>query len=107
MSANSKNEDQWFNENEEKLIRAAKDRHQREKEERKKQNDDELKKLHWLKCLKCGHDMNQVNIKSIEVDKCSNCEGVFFDPGELDELMLIENHKKKSFFQKLVEPVFN
>lgn len=101
MSDEQKNEDRWFSENEEQFIREAKERREKEMQEKANQQSEELKKLHWMKCPKCGSDMKVINLESIEVDKCTVCEGVFFDAGELDELLLIENDKKKSAFRKL------
>lgn len=47
----------------------------------------EKKKAHWMKCPKCGHQMNEINMSGINVDKCSHCEGIFFDNGELNTLL--------------------
>lgn len=101
--------DRWFTENEEKLLREAREKSLREKEEREKQEKaEEIKKLqdlHWMKCPKCGHDMDVMKIENIEVDQCKNCQGIYFDAGELDELLMIEGEKRKSFFRKLVSPI--
>jgi uncharacterized protein len=100
------NEDQWFSENEQEMIKAAKARHEHAKKEKTNQEEQELKDLHWLKCPKCGSDMKEIQIEEIEVDQCSKCDGVFFDAGELDQLMLSANEKKKSIFRKLLNPLF-
>ena len=60
-----------------------------------------LKELHWMKCPKCGNDMKVIQINNIELEKCKNCEGIYFDAGELDDLLLRESDKRKSFFHKL------
>ena len=47
----------------------------------------ELKALHYLKCGKCGHDMDTVPFRGIEIEVCTNCKAVLLDPGELQELV--------------------
>lgn len=55
-------------------------------EEKRLQNAEELRALHYLKCGKCGHGMYPQNFKGVEVDVCENCGAVLLDPGELEEL---------------------
>ena len=45
-----------------------------------------LKKLHWMKCPKCGMDLAEIELHSVKVDQCGNCGGIFFDAGELEQL---------------------
>jgi hypothetical protein len=47
---------------------------------------DELKKLHYMKCPKCGMDLHAISVRGVEVDKCFNCRGTFLDEGELEKL---------------------
>jgi len=42
---------------------------------------------HWMKCPKCGKDMEEVALAGIKVDQCSNCLGIYFDKGELELLL--------------------
>ncbi len=46
---------------------------------------------HWMKCPKCGADMQEIEMDGILVDKCSGCDGIFFDRGEVE--LMIEAHK--------------
>ena len=94
-------EDAWFHENERKLIEAAKARHEAKLKEAKDSEREKLRQLHWMKCPKCGGDMEEIEYVSIKIDKCKECEGVFFDAGELDELMLKKQEDRKSFFRQL------
>jgi uncharacterized protein len=107
METDKSNEDQWFSANEQELLKAAKLRHEKTLKEESNKEQEELKQLHWLKCPKCGGDMEEINYDGIEIDKCKKCEGVFFDAGELDELLLLANDKKKSIFRKIVSPIFS
>ncbi len=43
-----------------------------------------LKKLHYMHCPKCGMQLIEIDYKKIAVDKCSSCEGVWLDAGELE-----------------------
>ena len=40
--------------------------------------------LHFMKCPKCGHDMKEEDLHGVKADRCTFCEGMFFDAGELD-----------------------
>jgi len=43
-----------------------------------------LKELHYMRCPKCGMHLIEIDYKRIAVDKCSSCEGVWLDAGELE-----------------------
>ena len=47
---------------------------------------DRLKQAHWMKCPKCGMDLQEIELHGVKIDQCSNCGGVFLDAGELDQL---------------------
>jgi len=42
------------------------------------------KELHYMKCPKCGMNLVEIDYKKIKVDKCSACEGIWLDAGELE-----------------------
>jgi ribosomal protein L37AE/L43A len=66
--------------------------------ERKKEREKEIqgkateveknkaKELHYMKCPKCGMQLIEVDYKGIKVDKCSACQGIWLDAGELEAL---------------------
>jgi uncharacterized protein with PIN domain len=56
-----------------------------------------LKELHYMRCPKCGMELIAIDYKKIEVDKCSECEGVWLDAGELEAVSKLE----KSSIDKL------
>ena len=39
-----------------------------------------------VKCPLCNVDMKILMVKDVEIDKCPDCEGVWLDKGELEEL---------------------
>ena len=43
-------------------------------EERAKQ-----KSLHWMRCAKCGAELQEVEFRGVKVDKCFSCGGVYLD----------------------------
>ena len=59
-----------------------------------------LKELHWMRCPKCGMQMQEVKLGKVDVDVCFSCNGVFLDQGELE-------HLQKNPSQGLVSAVLN
>jgi hypothetical protein len=62
-------------------------------ERRARQNDEEreqLRKLHYMHCPKCGQNLIEIDYKGVAVDKCSGCEGIWLDPGELEQIAQFE-----------------
>ena len=49
-----------------------------------------LKELHYMKCPKCGMELIEIDYKGIKVDKCSECEGIWLDAGELEAISKVE-----------------
>jgi len=56
-----------------------------------------LKQLHHMKCPKCGMNLVEIEYRSIKVDRCSACEGVWLDRGELKAVTELD----KSLLDKL------
>jgi acetyl-CoA carboxylase beta subunit len=102
-----KREDDWFRHHEKKLLEEArKAREKREAGRRVRETEEErarLKKLHWMKCPKCGHELKAQELEGIEVDRCTFCEGFFVDAGELEQLFLVkEQARRQSFMRRLL-----
>jgi uncharacterized protein len=98
--------DEWFRENEQQLLEAA--RVAREKREKARAEQEaagereRLKQLHFMKCPKCGHDMRGETLEGVTVERCTFCEGIYFDAGELDSVLLKKGEERKGFFRRLV-----
>ena len=70
--------------------------------ERKKKAEDEkqarmaveektrLKELHHMHCPKCGMNLVTIDYKGIAVDRCTGCEGLWLDYGELEAITKLE-----------------
>ena len=45
-----------------------------------------LKDLHFMHCPKCGMQMQEIKYRSVDVDVCFSCNGIFLDQGELEHI---------------------
>ena len=107
MDEDRRREDEWFRQNEKQLLEAARvAREKREKERAANEKTAELqrlKALHLMRCPKCGHPMLEESLEGVRVDRCSHCEGIYFDAGELDQVLMKKEEDRKGFFRKLVK----
>lgn len=44
------------------------------------------KNAHALQCPKCGHGMDEVTYDDVTIDRCTNCQGLWFDEDEAHQL---------------------
>ena len=56
------------------------------------------KQTHYMKCPKCGMDMSTIELHGVSVDQCASCGGIYFDKGEVEELL----QKKEGVVGKLL-----
>lgn len=79
---------------EEYFVRMEFEKKKKEEEEKQKKlaeaEKKRLKELHHMKCPKCGMELIEIDYKAIKVDKCSGCEGVWLDAGELETVSKFE-----------------
>lgn len=71
--------------------------------ERAKQAEEEkarLKALHYMHCPKCGADLLEIDYHRIKIDKCTACEGIWLDAGELEMILKDEDN---ALFRKIVK----
>ncbi len=102
-----KRADDWFLQNEKKLLEEAKKAREKREAERKAKETEErraqLREQHWMKCPKCGHDLQTESLEGIEIDRCTFCEGFFLDQGEIEELFLKKGQsQRQSFMRRLL-----
>ena len=57
-----------------------------------------LKKLHYMRCPKCGMELTEIDYRNIKIDKCFSCEGVWLDAGELEAVSKLEKSMIDKFF---------
>ncbi len=56
------------------------------KEQLSEQDREQTKARCYMKCPKCGADLNEVVFRGIKIDRCLLCDGVWLDEGELEKL---------------------
>ncbi len=57
-----------------------------------------LKELHYMHCPKCGNNLIEIDYRGILVDKCSSCEGIWLDAGELEQVSTLEQGSLNKLF---------
>jgi len=70
------------------------EKHKRLAEDEKKR----LKELHHMRCPKCGMELIEIDYRNIKVDKCSECEGIWLDTGELAAISKLEKNTLDKLF---------
>ncbi len=87
---------------EEYMARMEFERKRRLKEDLDRQVSEEEKKrrqeLHYMKCPKCGMDLIEIDYNKIKVDKCSHCNGIWLDAGEMDQVAAMEKSSLDKLF---------
>jgi uncharacterized protein len=98
-------EDGWFSQHEKHMIEENRRRRDEEMAARSGEEEEKerqaRKREHWLKCPKCGHDMIVASIDEIEVETCTDCGGIYFDRGEIEQLLLRRQDKRLHFYRRL------
>jgi uncharacterized protein len=95
MEKPSEKEEEYFARMEferKKKVEEEKNRRLRAEEKKK------LAALHQGRCPKCGLELIEVDYKGIRVDKCSGCEGVWLDAGELERVSCLDQSALECFF---------
>lgn len=59
---------------------------------------EDLRALHFMRCPKCGMQLEEIAFGDVRVDKCFNCEGLWLDKGELETVQT----KEPGFVGKLL-----
>ena len=94
----SKNEQEYIQSQERALMQRRKERAAKEAEEKRRQ-------MHYMKCPKCGGDLVVEEFRFIEVDRCPDCNGVWFDCGEVEAILDREAGEASSIFRSIVKVV--
>jgi hypothetical protein len=80
----SKREDEYFARLE---FERKKEDQEKIQNEMKKKERERLKELHYMHCPKCGMRLIEIDYQHLKIDRCSHCDGVWLDAGELDEVL--------------------
>ncbi len=92
----SETEERYFREQEQETRKALRAKLDKQKEEMKAGEHNE----HWMKCPKCGENLEEKCFEDVQIDVCESCKGVWLDAGELD--LLLEGRKQKGFISRFL-----
>jgi|GEM_PF-1124452 len=111
MPKRSHTEDEWFAKHERDLIedlrRERLRREQRIVEALQQEEAAKRKELHWMKCPNCGSHMTEEPVDpKVLVDRCTVCGGLFFDRGELDEILFYSEEERGGFRIGILHLIF-
>lgn len=85
---------------EDKYIQEQEEAHRAElNKAREAQKQNELKELHWMRCPKCGGQMEEVEKEKVKIDLCNSCGGIYFDKGEFE--LVAKRAEEHSAFDKI------
>ena len=45
-----------------------------------------LKELHFMSCPRCGLKLQQIRFRTVDVDACFSCGGLFIDKSQVDRI---------------------
>jgi len=80
----SEKEEEYFARREFERLKKIEDEARKEMEQQERRR---LKELHHMRCPKCGMRLIELDYKNLKIDKCSNCEGIWLDAGELEQIV--------------------
>ena len=63
------------------------------------------RKSHFMKCPKCGADLFVEEYHGVEIDRCPDCRGIWFDAGEAELLIEKETAGFGKIFASVVKGV--
>lgn len=68
---------------------------------------DAERKSHYMRCPKCGAALAAEEYHGIEIDRCTECDGIWFDAGEAELLTEKESAGFGKIFASMVRGVRN
>ncbi len=92
----SKNEDEYFLLRDAELIKA-----QRAKLDAERQAAE--RKSHYMKCPKCGADLQETEFRHVKVDSCPECKGFWLDAGEIELIGKVKESAMGGFLRDLLK----
>jgi uncharacterized protein len=93
----SKNEDEYFLKQDAEAIRAM-----RAKLDAERATAETRQPLH---CPRCNVALEEREIDHVKIDVCPNCEGIWLDSGELEQLRLV--NRKRGVVGGVLGSLFN
>jgi hypothetical protein len=84
-------EDEYFHRKEQESLKKVRQRLLKEEQEQNKE-------MAHLCCPKCGEALEEITFQEIQVDRCTACQGVWLDAGELEHVTARETQGWLSHF---------
>lgn len=47
---------------------------------------EDLRRLHHMRCPKCGMELSTIRFADVDIDRCFSCNGTWLDAGELEKI---------------------
>ncbi len=91
----SSNEEEYFARREADLLRQQRDAAEKAAAEAERRS-------HHMKCPKCGYDLISQDWQGVTIDQCTNCHGLWFDAGEVEQVL---KQKDTGLFGRLLGSV--
>jgi Zn-finger nucleic acid-binding protein len=88
-------EDAYFDKRDRDLIKTKR----KELDEKRMAKSQSLKPSNWMQCPKCGTVLTEIDFSNIKADRCSKCEGVYFDKAELE--IMIDTKNLRTYLNKV------
>ena len=93
----SRNEDEYFAKQDAELIKAMRAKLDAERSAQER-------KAHYMKCPKCGADLEEQTHGHVKIDVCPDCKGAWLDAGEMDLLHQVQRAGGgQNFFRGLLD----
>jgi hypothetical protein len=90
----SSNEDEYFVRKDAELLRAK-------RAELDAQRLAAERHSHFMKCPKCGAALAEHLFHHMKIDRCTECQGVWLDAGELEQLAQVKDGTVERFVKTL------
>jgi hypothetical protein len=65
---------------------------------------EELRKAHWMRCPKCGNELVERRFRTVTVDQCGWCGGVYVDRAEFAAIAGREDGVLRAALNELLRP---
>jgi len=94
----SKTEDEYF-------AKVSADLIKKRREQAEQAAVEAERKSHYMKCPKCGADLAVEDYQGVEIDRCTECGGMWLDAGELEMLLAREDAGVIDIFRSFMKGV--
>ncbi len=103
----SNKEEEWALQQEKAKLEQLRKQKEAEAEKKRAELDaserEERRKLHYMRCPKCGEELKTIAIPSakMEIDECPSCKGVWLDQGEIERFRGLSTDSQRSVIDRI------